>query len=146
MRWASLGFDAVIPLDFVITMPPNRHVFVLLEFRDGNGEFAYRAFISALPGLERDDFVGQVYDHVGYVPPAIGMDNGAAAFPEGKLFSVTVRSTRQPQPQPTAEAVYFITGPHGVHRFGAVVPYRQEDVVGLLADGQQVREVPFVML
>jgi hypothetical protein len=67
-----------------------------------------------------------------------------APFPEGKLFSVTVRSTRQPQPN--AEAVYFITGPHGVHRFGAVVPYRQEDVVGLLADGQQVREVPFVML
>lgn len=119
-------------------MPPRRAL-VLLEFRDGNGEFNYRAYMSAAAAAPAD-FSRQVYEHIGYVPD----DQEAFEAPEGRLFSVTVRPCRAPTP--LDQAVYFISGPHGIHRFGAAVPYRQEDVAALQGPGQQVREVPFAVV
>ena len=120
-------------------MPPHRRAFVLLEFRDANGQFNYRAYMSAV-AADPADFSRQVYEHIGYVPN----DQEPYEAPEGRLFSVTVRPCRVPGP--LDQAAYFITGAHGVHRFGAAVPYRQEDIVALLGPGQQVREVPFEVL
>lgn len=120
-------------------MSPLRHAFALLEFRDANGQFSYKAFVSAEPLIPLDTFIEHVYDHIGYDREQAGLQQ----FDVGRLFSVVTRQTRQPDPN---AHIYFITGQHGIIGFGRSVCYSEEAVAGLLGDGQLMREVPLAVL
>lgn len=119
-------------------MSPLRHAFILLEFRDANGQFTYKAFVSSESNVPLDTFIQQVYDHIGHAGDGLQVFDGL-----GRLFSIVTRHTRQPDPN---SSVYFITGAHGIIGFGRVVCYAEDDVAGIVGDGQVLREVPIVCL
>ncbi len=121
-------------------MSPLRHAFTLLEFRDANGQFTYKAFVSSEANVSIDAFLEQVYDHIGHDREQGGLQVFDGL---GRLFSVVTRHTRQSDPN---SSVYFITGAHGIIGFGRVVCYSQDDVAGIVGDGQVLREVPIVCL
>jgi hypothetical protein len=102
--------------------PRKKYNFTLVEIRDSNKEFTYKAYISNSPDEEIPEFMDRVKSELDYNPDS---DNYSNVCKYGKVDSITTRKTTMCPVN--AHYVHFLTGSYGLLGFASTGVLFEQD-------------------